>query len=1117
MKKNTIRVKYFSFVAALLLLLTAVMPAARAAGEFFYLRSYDLGGLSQGKMTVSLTTSALISQENLGFTVGGIKTKCEPSKIADDEFRYILIVDESQPYYRQRENDHPSVVVSAVNNVLNTANGRAQFAFVWAGSNNAQTRFLSRDAAYAEAEKQLSAIDINYRQKIDAVDLKEAFAAAIGMAADTKMVTSIILISDCCADCPDYSQAMQQNGIILHVFALHASKSDTEPSNKGKDAAAAGRKNFQTMSTKTGGQFAQWDISEAPRNNAYEYVNLGSVADAIKSDRGNTLKYTLTIPEKDYEAARASKDQKIQALYNGNVVAQRVAGDLSFGALPSPTPQPTASPTPALKTIRFGDQNQPEIVQMQQTLHRLGYYDGAIDGIYDQKTRDAYRDLWESNNGKPKETYDVWTVDVLDTLMLYKPKVTPPPAVIDLHQGDTSSYVVQLQNALSGLGYYHRLRRNDGGVFDEDTQTAITRFCNQNSIAAPEEGCSVELCNIILSSRIQYIHPQYVDLHPDESDAGGDTYVANLQLTLLGKGYLQSGYNKGTLDSMTMDAVRAICEDNGWPMSADVVSVETQNRIETADVRRTATPAPTQTPKPDVIALHLGDTGEYVEKLQMQLHRHGFFYGLVNNAGTFDNDTQEAVWRFCSQINAVRPASGCDESTFRLIMASDNVEYRRPDFVPLTAGDKDQNEDHYVENLQTNLAQKGYLTGGYISGTLDSLTLQAVNEICADNHWPMVGMEVSVELQSKIFTAPPKAAPTAKPEFISLTIDMRDQADETYISRMQTRLRELGYFDEDTPTEGVYDTVTAKAVKLFQEQNSLDASSGGNMISAVQLQNELFSKSLKRTKTISERFSETMLKKIDIFGHSIAVWIISAVIVTLIFLIIVVLILIGHKNKKTMYIPDGHSDMKPEGGGRAAPRPGDDSETEFTGNRPAAPANNEPAAFGEPTAVSPSAFPFANADFPTKHTDENEDASSTPSEDAPTIGTEEFKPMLQRRNINFTITFNGRTTTRDMVLAEPIIIGRKSSKCNLPLDPLDQSLSRAHCQIYLSGEQVMVSNLSNMNPTKLNDTILTSSMNSASEDAPTVTVDSFSPNSSEAVLHSGDILTVGLHTIVVRF
>jgi peptidoglycan hydrolase-like protein with peptidoglycan-binding domain len=128
-----------------------------------------------------------------------------------------------------------------------------------------------------------------------------------------------------------------------------------------------------------------------------------------------------------------------------------------------------------------------DVTQLQQQLIQLGYYNGAVTGVFDQQTQAAVMNFQRDQglavdgivgsateaalNRAPAQPVSVATGTVSAGTTSYTPASTPSDGLLQL--GDVGSEVSDLQTRLQALGYY------DGpisGSFGSQTQTALMAF-----------------------------------------------------------------------------------------------------------------------------------------------------------------------------------------------------------------------------------------------------------------------------------------------------------------------------------------------------------------------------------------------------------------------------------------------------------------------------------------------------------------------------------------------------------------------------------------------------------------------------------------------------------------
>ena len=124
-------------------------------------------------------------------------------------------------------------------------------------------------------------------------------------------------------------------------------------------------------------------------------------------------------------------------------------------------------------SLRPGDTGA-AVKNMQYTLYELGYYDGAIDGIFGQTTSDAVRSFQIENSLKPVDGIAGNTT----LSRLYSSKAIPAAQAGDLYEtvwpGTAGDVVVQIQDMLAYYAYLPSDHVN--GVYDGVTEKAVRDF-----------------------------------------------------------------------------------------------------------------------------------------------------------------------------------------------------------------------------------------------------------------------------------------------------------------------------------------------------------------------------------------------------------------------------------------------------------------------------------------------------------------------------------------------------------------------------------------------------------------------------------------------------------------
>ena len=221
-----------------------------------------------------------------------------------------------------------------------------------------------------------------------------------------------------------------------------------------------------------------------------------SGSDASSGDSSSTSS-SVTLQEGDTGDAVKRLQQQLKKLgyYSGSVDGSYGSGTVaavqSFQRMNNLTVDGKAGPatqsalyggnatSASYSSLREYDEGT-AVTNLQYALYELGYYDGKINGIYGSTTKDAVRQF-QINNG-----LSVDGVAGSSTLkVLYSGSAVsvsaPTTTYTTLRYGDKGDEVVQLQDALFGLGY---MVTEATGVYDDLTVAAVTTFQQRNGLNA---------------------------------------------------------------------------------------------------------------------------------------------------------------------------------------------------------------------------------------------------------------------------------------------------------------------------------------------------------------------------------------------------------------------------------------------------------------------------------------------------------------------------------------------------------------------------------------------------------------------------------------------------------
>ena len=239
----------------------------------------------------------------------------------------------------------------------------------------------------------------------------------------------------------------------------------------------------------------------------------------------------------------------LSALYSSNAIrASESASSGQTANSGNTTAGNSATATP-VATLNQGAASD-GVRELQTRLKELGYYTGAINGIYDSATTTAVMAFQTSRNLTADGEAGTAT---LNALYDYNAVVT----YTTLRQGNSGTKVRTLQQQLYDLGYYTGAV---DGSYGHDTAEAVRAFQSRNGLRV--SGIADNETQTVLYSANALEAPvstaTYVTLSP--GDSGED--VLEMKDMLLTLGYSPSA-NSNVYDERTENAVRLFQERNG--------------------------------------------------------------------------------------------------------------------------------------------------------------------------------------------------------------------------------------------------------------------------------------------------------------------------------------------------------------------------------------------------------------------------------------------------------------------------------------------------------------------------------------------------------------------------
>ena len=345
----------------------------------------------------------------------------------------------------------------------------------------------------------------------------------------------------------------------------------------------------------------------------------------------------------------------------------------------TPSPDPNATETTLIKRGMQGDR----VKNIQESLRRLGYFEGKADGDFGEYTENAVKEFQRMNKLTPDGVVGPSTLAKLGSStaataepknkVTATPKVTPKPTAkhtatpkptsvpktsnVYLSHGSSGANVTQMQNRLISLGY---LNGKATGKVDSVTEAAILAFQRRNSLTADGVAGPGTLEKMYSSSaRKASSSSGIIGVSLKVGNEGSDVRV--LQTKLKALGYL-SGAVDGSYGTATEEAVKAFQRANGITAdgkagTATLQALFGESAKSSKDAKATATPKAskataepntyvrvTSAPDGSYVTLKRGDMGSLVTRLQRALKNAGYFNGNVD--GYYGEDTELAVKRF---------------------------------------------------------------------------------------------------------------------------------------------------------------------------------------------------------------------------------------------------------------------------------------------------------------------------------------------------------------------------------------------------------------------------------------------------------------------------------------
>ena len=448
------------------------------------------------------------------------------------------------------------------------------------------------------------------------------------------------------------------------------------------------------------------------------------------------------------------------------------------------SPVATADPD-ASRTLTLGMTGN-DVYALQERLIELRYLSGVADGVFGAETQAALIEFQKNNSLTADGNAGSATIKKLAGSCKAATRVTPSPApsgMVTLREGDEGENVYILQAYLFELGYY--TGRIDGR-FSAETTEAVKAFQRANGLTADgiagkgtqgklTSGSAIPAAGVPEEEE-QAMLPETTELTTlRKGDQSAQVMV--MQQYLADLGYL-SAQPDGKFGSGTERAVKLFQEANG--LTADGVAGRGTLSIlysgEAAAYGESfgggasgSLPAATATPKPNAdIVIQWESEGDDVRQYQQRLVELGYLNSRYVT-GKFNQPTVEATKAF-QTMNGLKVDGAAGPQSLKLIYSNDalNADGVRVGDLLMSSSGTSVSEvltagmtGEQVRQVQSRLAELGYLSASFVNGVYDEKTQQAIRQFQQANGLTADGAAGSAT-QSRLYASGAVTAQAAR-------------------------------------------------------------------------------------------------------------------------------------------------------------------------------------------------------------------------------------------------------------------------------------------------------------------------------------------------------------------
>ena len=450
------------------------------------------------------------------------------------------------------------------------------------------------------------------------------------------------------------------------------------------------------------------------------------------------------------------------------------------------SPVATANPD-ATRTLTLGMTGN-DVYALQERLIELRYLTGVADGVFGAETQAALI-AFQKNNGLTADgNAGSSTLKKLAGSCKAATRTTPTPVpsgTVTLREGDEGENVYILQAYLFELGYY--TGRIDGR-FSAETTEAVKAFQRANGLTADgiagkgtqsklTSGSAIPAGNANENGQESGTPPQTSELTTlRRGDKSAQVMV--MQQYLMELGYL-STQPDGQFGAGTERAVKLFQEANG--LTADGVagkgtlsilysgSAVAYGGSSGGSPSSGSSPAATATPKPNTnIVIQWESEGDDVRQYQQRLVELGYLNSKYVT-GKFNQPTVEATKAF-QTMNGLKVDGAAGPQSLKLIYSNDalNADGVRAGDLLMSSSGTGVSEvltagmtGEQVRQVQSRLAELGYLSASFVNGVYDDNTRQAIRRFQQANGLTADGAAGSAT-QSRLYASGAVTAQTAR-------------------------------------------------------------------------------------------------------------------------------------------------------------------------------------------------------------------------------------------------------------------------------------------------------------------------------------------------------------------